>query len=61
MKYRYNAAGTDVIPNKKFWMEFPLLIKVKHYNIIYDTIIKKRNIIEFIAAYRMVAYSRLAQ
>ena len=30
MKYRYNAAGTDVIPNKKFWMEFPLLIKVKH-------------------------------
>lgn len=30
MKYRYNAAGTDVIPNKTFWMKFPVLIKVKH-------------------------------
>ena len=28
MKFRYNAAGTDIIPNKIFWMELPLLIKV---------------------------------
>ena len=28
MKYRYNASGTDIIPNKKFWMSLPFLIKV---------------------------------
>jgi hypothetical protein len=28
MKFHYNAAGTDIIPNKNFWMDFPLLIKV---------------------------------
>ena len=28
MKYRYNATGTDIIPNKKFWIMLPGLIKV---------------------------------
>ena len=28
MKYRYNATGTDIIPNKSFWVMLPGLIKV---------------------------------
>lgn len=28
MKLHYQATGTDVIPNKGFWMSFPFLIKV---------------------------------
>ena len=40
MKFCYNAAGTDVIPNKNFWMEFPLLIKVsKKQNLLLHIII----------------------
>ena len=41
MKFHYNAAGTDVIPNKKFWMELPLLIKVS----------KKQNLLLHILLY----------
>jgi len=29
MKYSYKATGSDIIPNKKFWMTLPLLVKVK--------------------------------
>ena len=29
MKYRYNASGTDIIPNKKFWLSLPFLINVR--------------------------------
>ena len=28
MKYRFNATGVDVIPNRKFWTSLPFLIKV---------------------------------
>ena len=28
MKYRYQATGTDIIPNKGFWGQLPFLIKV---------------------------------
>ena len=28
MKFHYNASGSDIIPNKKLWIQFPLLIKV---------------------------------
>ena len=29
MKFHYKASGTDIIPNKKLWFTFPLLLKVK--------------------------------
>ncbi len=29
MKVKYNAAGSDIIPQKAFWFALPLLIKVK--------------------------------
>ena len=28
MKFHYNASGSDIIPNKKFWIQLPLLVKV---------------------------------
>ena len=28
MKFLYKATGTDIIPNKKLWLAFPLLLKV---------------------------------
>ena len=28
MKFQFHASGTDVIPNKTFWIQLPLLIKV---------------------------------
>ncbi len=28
MKVKYNAAGSDIIPHKAFWLALPLLIKV---------------------------------
>ncbi len=35
MKYRYNATGSDIIPNKAFWIMLPGLIKVwLAYNIL---------------------------
>jgi len=34
MKYNYKATGSDIIPNKKFWMTLPFLVKVK---IVYNT------------------------
>ena len=29
MKFHYQATGTDIIPNKNLWIQFPLLVKVK--------------------------------
>ncbi len=29
MRVKYNAAGSDIIPQKAFWFALPLLIKVK--------------------------------
>ena len=28
MKFYYKASGSDIIPNKSFWLQFPLLIRV---------------------------------
>ena len=28
MKFYYKAKGSDIIPNKNFWIDFPLLIQV---------------------------------
>ena len=29
MRTKYQATGTDMIPNKNFWFNIPFLIKVK--------------------------------
>ena len=29
MRTKYQATGTDMIPNKDFWFNFPILVKVK--------------------------------
>lgn len=29
LKVKYNKTGTEVIPNKEFWRELPLLIKAR--------------------------------
>ena len=29
MRVKYQATGTDIIPNKNFWFNIPFLIKVK--------------------------------
>lgn len=34
MKYRFNANGVDIIPNKGFWMTLPFLIKVGIKNVV---------------------------
>ena len=31
MKVKYDATGTDLIPNKNFWLELPHLLKVYIY------------------------------
>ena len=28
MRVKYDATGTDLIPNKNFWLELPRLLKV---------------------------------
>ena len=28
MKYRYGASGSDIVPNKSFWVMLPFLVKV---------------------------------
>lgn len=28
MKYRYGATGSDIVPNKSFWVMLPFLVKV---------------------------------
>ena len=33
MKFQFQASGTDVVPNKTFWIQLPLLIKVKQRTI----------------------------
>ena len=30
MRVKYEATGTDIIPNKNFWFNIPFLIKVKN-------------------------------
>ena len=38
MKVKFQKTGSDIIPNKAFWMSLPLLVKVKvksTYNSIY--------------------------
>ena len=30
MKVKFNAAGSDIIPNKAFWLSVPFLIKVRY-------------------------------
>ena len=29
MKFRYEATGSDIIPNKGLWIQLPLLIKAR--------------------------------
>ena len=31
MKVHFHASGSDIIPNKAFWTQFPLLIKVNEF------------------------------
>ena len=33
MKFQFHESGTDVIPNKTFWIQLPLLIKVMQVTI----------------------------
>ena len=30
MKFRYQATGSDLIPNKSFWTALPILVKVSN-------------------------------
>ena len=34
MKVRYQATGSDIIPNKSFWMSLPLLVKVRQSRVV---------------------------
>ena len=45
MKFRYQATGTDIIPNKEFWLSFPLLIKVAAYTSYHEFSTASRKII----------------
>lgn len=31
MKFHYQATGTDIIPNKNLWIQFPLVVKVRTF------------------------------
>ncbi len=31
MKLKFKAEGLEIIPNRKFWMDFPILVKVFNY------------------------------
>jgi len=32
MKFKFQATGTDIIPNKGFWFVLPFLVKVYNYD-----------------------------
>ena len=32
MKFYYKRRGSEVIPNKSFWLQFPLLVQVPKIN-----------------------------
>ena len=46
MKVKYEKTGTDIIPNKQFWLALPFLIKVGDLCYLYFT---------FYIMYRMVS------
>ena len=31
MRVKYDKTGSDIIPNKTFWMSLPFLVKVNNY------------------------------
>ena len=38
MRVKYEATGTDIIPNKAFWMSFPGLIKVTILHLVWGAV-----------------------
>lgn len=52
MKFKYSAAGTDLIPNNAFWAGFPLLLKVLHSQCSHNG----RDFSALFCSYRMVFY-----